>query len=217
MIQELMLARGLLPGEECGWKVATLLEAFRLQKPGASRLVAFDSETGSVVRLVVFFATPHIGDKLNREAIDLIFENFETFIGAGGDDVVSTLSPDIIVISADEVSAHVSRTMAQWKNDWGATRRPFALQTMKESMLRFNPLRRLDGPSFYRAVPPEEEEGVMKTARADKGELPRFSAADAVVAFMGFAPGQLIEMEKKSETAGVLKTLRVVGRHDVCV
>jgi DNA-directed RNA polymerase subunit H (RpoH/RPB5) len=212
MVQDLMLARNLLPPEECGWSLAALHEAFREKSHGATRLVAHDTVTGVDPRLVVFFATPRIGDKLNRDAIECIFQEFETFIS----DFVDA-TPDIIVISNDEVSAHVLRSLAQWRQDWGAGRPPFLLQTMKESMLRFNPIRRLDGPLFYRSVSEKEEEAVLRRARADKGELPRFSPTDPVVAFMGFWPGQLIEMKKKSETAGLIETLRVVGRPDVPV
>lgn len=214
MVQELMLARSLLPPEECSWTAAALYQAFRNEDPGATRLVAHDMATD--VRLVVYFATPRIGDKLNGDAMDTIIANFEKFIEEQPN--ASVLAPDIIVVSNDDVTAHVARRIAQWRQEWGADRPHFLLQTMKEAQLRYNPLRRLDGPSYYRAVPEADEEAVLKKARSEKGELPRFSALDSVVAFMGFLPGQLIEMEKKSETAGLMKTLRVVGRQDApCV
>ncbi|AEC51051.1 DNA-directed RNA polymerase subunit H [Pyrococcus sp. NA2] len=62
----------------------------------------------------------------------------------------------------------------------------------------------------HRVLSEEEKEALLKKYRITPAQLPQIKASDPVVKALGAKPGDIIEIKRKSPTAGVYYYYRVV-------
>lgn len=112
----------------------------------------------------------------------------------------------ILVLDCD-VPAYISRAIEVWRTTAEEVK---SLQTFREGQLFYNPLEREDGPLHWRVVD-DEVAALASVCATTKDQLLEMNAADPIAEFLGLVPGQIVEFERVSETAGTCRAMRVVG------
>lgn len=194
VVRQLFEARGLDVEADSAaaleWTATRLGRAFQEGDPLATQLAAKG--------LLVVFATPRPWptDRFQRESCTPAFE------------AATAETKDLLIVANEAASSHVLRAIAAWKTEEAEAGRVRHVQTMREAALRFNPLRRHDGPLHIRALGTDDD--ALERHRVKAEELPRYTPDDPLIAFLGLREGTVVECTRKSETAGVVTEFRLI-------
>jgi DNA-directed RNA polymerase subunit H len=127
----------------------------------------------------------------------------------GFTDTKRAFNLDIIVISKDELSVHFEKKIASLVSDGDELSGFIQITPFKYSMFSSNKLEYLLVPT-HRIVSKEEEKAILERLMVDKRDLPKIRKGDAIAVWLGAEIGDLIDIDRPSEAAGIEKKYCVV-------